>query len=699
MPDVVVPVLGWPRRFGNGSALCPHHTFSCLTRLTMIVACCFFLVNIDNGECGKSEARTMAWILLIVESMVFVIHCLTAWITCNLKFLDPTDNLVCLLQTLFGLHVPELALAVWMSYSLVENPSCIRQPNTQKWFQILQYVVWICLAIPLCLVFTCTTTVDDDYELDQEILLARMESRFHYGCGVCCWNSNTYNGSSVDVTIKTFSEILFKIWQSKILGMDSDHQHLTTLDYAMGINLVGMLENYFNKPPRKSSSSLNENLLSPSPTSSSPLLPQLPSSSEKAALEDIERGLRENRTKLVPHEQNIIRQADHYFMYAEAAYGLPIYLFDHMSCEGRDCCLLCNPIVCCCMPPCDIETERIHGTSCGWSGCDMQSFEAHSGLRGEDILRLNRGVGLHSVVYYVCVDREKQAVVIAIRGTLSWQDGCTDLDCKQVLLSKYLPAMAGIENVYVHNGISESAQKIFDEITHDHRIMDFLQNNPEYKPVVVGHSLGAGAAFMLTVFLRNMQLTVKCHQGRASFKQAVSGDFNCEEYINEFVYHHDIIPRLSFTALLDMIAAINLLIYDTQQSTCWILNWYGCAETEAEAVFGKTHKYLKDGGEADFRFSIAEMRTRFFEAQQELCAEDNRYDLQPRHKGLLFHLAYEDDTWGCGLCGKDDYEVQRVIPEYYDRIHVSRTMMLDHLPRYYKRALRAVCETLPGNEV
>ncbi|XP_024539564.1 uncharacterized protein LOC112349404 [Selaginella moellendorffii] len=99
--------------------------------------------------------------------------------------------------------------------------------------------------------------------------------------------------------------------------------------------------------------------------------------------------------------------------------------------------------------------------------------------------------GVLKPAYFIAVDNVRHCVVISIRGTLAATDVLTDLN----------PHSEKFEGGYAHSGMLAAARWLMDNETTCLR--DLLVANPEYRFVLVGHSLGAGTAALLCMLLRD----------------------------------------------------------------------------------------------------------------------------------------------------------------------------------------------------
>ncbi|KAI8331759.1 hypothetical protein BC941DRAFT_438389 [Chlamydoabsidia padenii] len=165
--------------------------------------------------------------------------------------------------------------------------------------------------------------------------------------------------------------------------------------------------------------------------------------------------------------------------------------------------------------------------------------------------------------YFVAVDRPKKNIVLSIRGTWSLYDAITDLVCY------YAPWKGGL----VHSGMLASAQWFFIHIVP--QIFRYIHLHRKYLKgfVITGHSLGGGAASLLTMMVADELKTLR--------KLAENPDFNLQcysyapvalvsydlasqydQYIHSFIVQDDIVGRLSYGTALKL----KELILDTISS-------------------------------------------------------------------------------------------------------------------------------------
>lgn len=94
--------------------------------------------------------------------------------------------------------------------------------------------------------------------------------------------------------------------------------------------------------------------------------------------------------------------------------------------------------------------------------------------------------------HYVCIDRRVNAIIIAVRGTMSASDTLTDLAATPA------PLLDG----YGHGGMVQAARLL--ALEYRGLIRETMQRCPELGRVITtGHSLGGGTATLLALLLHD----------------------------------------------------------------------------------------------------------------------------------------------------------------------------------------------------
>lgn len=98
-------------------------------------------------------------------------------------------------------------------------------------------------------------------------------------------------------------------------------------------------------------------------------------------------------------------------------------------------------------------------------------------------------------VFYLAVDHKRKKIVLSIRGTVSIGDVLTDLN-----IDSEKEEICGITG-YVFDGMYRGAQFVHKSVTNT--LLDACKQYNEYRVLITGHSLGAGAAAFLGLMYKD----------------------------------------------------------------------------------------------------------------------------------------------------------------------------------------------------
>ncbi|XP_062516675.1 diacylglycerol lipase-alpha-like [Corticium candelabrum] len=235
------------------------------------------------------------------------------------------------------------------------------------------------------------------------------------------------------------------------------------------------------------------------------------------------------------------RDACYYMKYALAAYGWPLLTLMHL---GTGLCRLapnCRCCACC----------RIHTTpNDNCLECHTSAILCQTGLARDDLIDVTYHNTVYKPPYFVAVDRERQAIVVSIRGTMSISDALTDITADPVQLpgsSQPLHAHGGIYKAAsfvkrrLDEGDTSPLQKAFE---HAKRVDPHV----EYNVVITGHSLGAGTASILALLyvLENRYPDLVCFAySPPGGLLSIPAVELTKKFTTSIVLGKDMIPRLS----------------------------------------------------------------------------------------------------------------------------------------------------------
>ncbi|CAC5378638.1 DAGL [Mytilus coruscus] len=168
----------------------------------------------------------------------------------------------------------------------------------------------------------------------------------------------------------------------------------------------------------------------------------------------------------------------HYMRYASASYGWPFYIFTNLF---TGICRLCKHMRCC---SCCLPENQVHFDNC--CQCNTATIKRLTGLDQFDLVYADYHNRIFEIPFYVAIDKEKQSVVVAIRGTLSLKDAITDMSADSECLE-----CEGLIGCVAHKGILQAAQYVKKTLEEKHILEDAFDRAQGSKLVITGHSLGA----------------------------------------------------------------------------------------------------------------------------------------------------------------------------------------------------------------
>ncbi|EED94359.1 predicted protein [Thalassiosira pseudonana CCMP1335] len=198
--------------------------------------------------------------------------------------------------------------------------------------------------------------------------------------------------------------------------------------------------------------------------------------------------------------------------------------------------------------------EHIIGdNACGWK---QTAVLKTLGISESDFLYANFSNDVGVNPYIILVDRKWKTILLAIRGTLSMEDMISDVTISPTSLEECGERFGfDGEGEYCHNGILAGAKWVYEDLER-HGILDNAMKSQEYagfKLRIIGHSLGAGIAAMLSLMLRQTFPLLRClafSPPGCVFSEKTAED--TKEFICSYVLHNDVVPRLSYVALVNL---------------------------------------------------------------------------------------------------------------------------------------------------
>uniref|UniRef100_A0A672JKT7 sn-1-specific diacylglycerol lipase n=1 Tax=Salarias fasciatus TaxID=181472 RepID=A0A672JKT7_SALFA len=225
-------------------------------------------------------------------------------------------------------------------------------------------------------------------------------------------------------------------------------------------------------------------------------------------------------------EMNMYKDVCYYMLFALAAYGWPMYLM------RKPVCGLCHLASSC---PCTSvsgsrlsQSVTVEEDNC--CGCNVLAIRRHfldRDLKQVHIVYTSCHDAVYETPFFVAVDHDKKKVVISIRGTLS-------------------PKVK--KNCSTSN-FTDSTEVCCCECN-DSACVSQNKGTMHYGLVIVGHSLGAGTAAILSFLLRPQYPTLHCYSysppGGLLSEDAM--DYS-KEFVTSVVLGKDLVPRLGLSQL------------------------------------------------------------------------------------------------------------------------------------------------------
>ncbi|NXX37840.1 DGLB lipase, partial [Tricholaema leucomelas] len=388
-----------------------------------------------------------------------------------------------------------------------------------------------------------------------------------------------------------------------------------------------------------------------------------------------------------------LENAAHYMLFAAAAYGWPYYIYT-------------NPFTALCKLNGDCCRNR--PTESDITGSDHHNFHFGSilritGLQYRDFIHISFHNKIYEIPFYVALDHKKEAIVVAVRGTLSFEDILTDLsaDCEDLTLEDVL------ENGFVHKGITQAANYIYRKLINDGILNQAFTIAPEYKLVIVGHSLGGGTASILAIMLRNSFPALRCYafSPPGGLLSKSLADYT-KRFIVSVIVGKDLVARLSMPNMEDLKRRIvrivancnrpkasnhsSLLKYQILLRGCWYEVFGGDPDNFPTELDGRNQDALSQP-------LLAEESLMVHRSPSYNALEDGSHLNSPPQyprlylPGKIIHIVEESSSRR--LCSADiKYSAQWSNETAFSSILISPKMITDHMPDVVLKALNSLSQ-------
>lgn len=377
-----------------------------------------------------------------------------------------------------------------------------------------------------------------------------------------------------------------------------------------------------------------------------------------------------------------LEMAAHYMRFAAAAYGWPLYVFSNPLtglCKlSRDCCRS------------RAQAYDIVGGDI--LNCHFGAILQTTGLQYRDFIHISFHNKIYEIPFFVALDHKTEAILVAVRGTLSLEDVLTDLsaDCENLHTE-------GVEgDCFGHKGIAQAASYVYRRLKNDGILNQAFAVAPEYKLVIVGHSLGAGAAAILSILLKSEFPTLRCYafSPPGGLLSKALADYS-KKFIVSIIVGKDLVPRLSMpnmedlkTRILRMVANCNKPKYKILLRGCWYEVFGGTPDDFPTELDGRAQAALAQPLLAEQSLMTQRSPSYNTLVDTSLLNSPSQYPMLYL-PGRIIHIVEESNSGR--LCFSDvTYSAKWSKETAFSSIYISPKMITDHMPDAVLKALNSL---------
>mmetsp|Transcript_18150 Transcript_18150/g.32500 ORF Transcript_18150/g.32500 Transcript_18150/m.32500 type:complete len:517 (-) Transcript_18150:3989-5539(-) len=297
-----------------------------------------------------------------------------------------------------------------------------------------------------------------------------------------------------------------------------------------------------------------------------------------------------------------------------------------------------------------------------------QILATYAGIPEEDIVLVNSDSQPFMPSYAVCIDKAQRAIVIVIRGTLAITDCLTDLKADYMPYSIVDPFTLEVKaNGTVHEGMFKGALNVFNAVKPLVLEMQALYGG--YSIIVAGHSLGGGTAALIGLIMKSDIDFV----GRGFRVYAYGAPCVVSREIHPFTKDYsmtislgaDLVTRVCYGSIKDL---ASLILFFKQREG--IPGQLTASQIVKNTILNKPT-------------DPNELIAVYLQAKRQLTNMKHFpsgfiLQIYDKHRNSDTHLLPASDK---------QYTVAFALPSFYSEIVFAKTVLSDHMPEMYERAL------------
>ncbi|XP_051987340.1 diacylglycerol lipase-alpha-like isoform X1 [Xyrauchen texanus] len=383
-------------------------------------------------------------------------------------------------------------------------------------------------------------------------------------------------------------------------------------------------------------------------------------------------------------EMAMYKEVCYYMLFAMAAYGWPMYLLKKTACG------ICR-LVSTCSCNASVSGSRLSQSvtveedNC--CGCNVLAIRRHfldRDLKEVQIVYTSCHDAVYETPFFVAVDHAKKKVVISIRGTLSPKDALTDLtgDSERLPLEEQHGTWLG------HKGMVYSAEYIKKKLEQEMILSqafgrDLGKGTMHYGLVIVGHSLGAGTAAILSFLLRPQYPSLCCYAysppGGLLSEDAMEYS---KDFVTSVVLGKDLVPRIGLSQLEGFRRHL-LEVLQKSEKPKWRIIAGGTK------CIPKSELPLDDGPPLSQGVTPSNSRLCLHPSDLSIALSASTPLYPP---GRVIHVVHNHPPETC--CGQEEptYSALWGDNKAFDEVIISSAMLNEHLPHVVMDGLNKVLE-------